>query len=148
MPGKLHMLKQRYSIIGAINLCKILSTVNHTLRFVHVGSNFIGDEGIVAISTTLDNNRVSEKINVSDCKITEKGAKALAASLITNYTLKSLCMKKNDITVDGAIAVLGAAVANKICQEVEIDSEYNTDDIVKKFIAILKERKRQEVGSS
>ena len=52
----------------------------------------------------------------------------------------------NDITVDGAIVILEAAVANGVCQQVVI--KYNSDDKVNKLMRTLEERKRREVESS
>ena len=122
--------------------------INHTLQFLYIGGNPIGDEGIAAIAQTLDNAMISE-LYVWMCKITVTGAKARAASLINNHiaTIKSLDMEYNNITVDGAIAILEAAVANRVCQEVRIDDEYKSNDKVKEMMSILEERKRQEVGS-
>ena len=130
--------------------------INHTLQVLDISNNPIGDEGIAAIARTLDNARISE-LNVSDCNITVTGGKSLAAVLKNNHTIKSLCLtdelswrntKKNKITVDGAIAILEAAVANGVCQEVTInDDEYKSDDKVKELMSILEERKRKEVRS-
>ena len=66
---------------------------------------------------------------------------------INNNTLKSLGVWGNDITVNGAIAILEAAVSNNVCEEVVINDEYMSDDKVKEMMSILEERKRQEVGS-
>ena len=120
--------------------------INHTLQFLYIGGNPIGDEGIAAIAQTLDNALISE-LYVWECKITVTGAKALAASLINNHTIKLLYVRFNDIIVDGAIAILEAAVANRVCQEVWINIEYKSNDKVKEMMSILEERKRQEVGS-
>ena len=130
--------------------------INHTLQVLNICDSYIGDEGIAAIARTLDNASISE-LHVSDCDITVTGAKSLAAALKNNHTIKSLCLadelswlntNKNKITVDGAIAILEAAVANGVCQEVTInDDEYKSDDKVKELMSILEERKRKEVRS-
>ena len=129
--------------------------INHTLQVLDIRLNRIGNKGIAAIARTLDNASISE-LNVSNCNITVTGGKSLAAALKNNHTIKSLCLtdelswrntKKNKITVDGAIAILEAAVANGVCQEVGIDDEYKSDDKVKELMSILEERKRKEVRS-
>ena len=56
-------------------------------------------------------------------------------------------MRYNDITVDGASAILEAAVPNGVCQEVIIDDKYKSDDKVKELMSILEEQKGQEVGN-
>ena len=136
---------------GAVSISKI----NHTLQVLDISENRIDDEGIAAIARTLDNARIS-KLMVCYCNITVTGAKSLAAALVNNHTIKSLCLAdkyirfngiRNNITMDGAIAILEAAVANGVCQEVGIEDEYKSDDKVKELMSILEERKRQEVGS-
>ena len=128
--------------------------INHTLQVLNISHNPIGDEGIAAIARTLDNSRINE-LNMQLCYITATGAKLLAEGLINNHSIKSLDMaydnlflwNNDDITVDGAIAILEAAVTNGVCQEVIIDSKYKSDDKVKELMSILEERKRQEVAS-
>ena len=129
--------------------------INHTLQVLHISENSIGDEGIAAIARTLDNASISE-LYVGSCNITVTGAKSLAAALEINHTMKSLIVNNplhglsytNNITVDGAIAILEAAIANGVCQEVWIDDKYKSDDKVKKLMSTLEERKRQEVEST
>ena len=119
---------------------------NHTLQVLAIFRNPIGDEGIAAIGRSLDDASIS-KLHVWMCEITVTGAKLLAEGLINSHIIKSLDIRGNDITVDGAIAILEAAVANGVCQEVKIDYEYMSDDKVEEMMSILEERKRQEVGS-
>ena len=80
-----------------------------------------------------------------DCNFAVDGGKSLATALLQNRTIKLLHMWNNDITVDGAIAVLKSAIANGMCQEVMIDDKYKSDEKVKELITILKDRKRREV---
>ena len=130
---------------GAVSISEMIK-INHTLQVLNICANSIGDEGIEAIARTLDNASISE-LYVYDCNITVTGAKSLAAALKNNHFIKLLEVMGNNITVDGAIAILEAAVANGVCQEVIIDDEYKSDDEVKELMSILEERKRQEVGS-
>ena len=120
--------------------------INHTLQFLDINSNPIGDEGIAVIATNLKNSMIS-KLYVGWCKITVTGAKSLAGCLLNNYYIKLLGVWGNDITVNGAIAILEAALSNNVCEEVRIDDEYKSDDKVKEMLRILEERKRQEVRS-
>ena len=129
---------------GAVSISEMIK-INHTLQVLDIRLNRIGDKGIAAIARTLDNASISE-LNVSDCNITVTGAKSLAAALKNNHFIKLLEVKGN-IMVDGAIAILEAAVANGVCQEVIVDYYDNSDDKVKELMSILEERKRQEVGS-
>ena len=121
--------------------------INHTLQFLDIGWNPIGDEGIAAIATNLNYSMISQ-LYVQWCNITVTGAKALAECLVNNRNIKSLDIRWNNaLTVNGAIVILEAAVANKVCEEVMIDVIYKRDDKVKEMMSILEERKRQEVGS-
>ena len=124
--------------------------INHTLQVLNINSNPIGDEGIAAIARSLDNASISV-LDVRNCNITVIGAKSLAAALKINHTLKSLAVDRfyysytNNITVDGAIAILEAAVTNRVCQNVWIDDEYKSNDKVKELMSILEKRRKQEV---
>ena len=126
--------------------------INHTLQVLDLTNNPIGDEGIAAIARALDNASISD-LQLRLCSITATGAKSLAEGLINNHSIRSLHVEYNDFTVDGAIAILEAAVANGVCQEViiydefESDDEYESDDEVMELMSILEERKRQEVRS-
>ena len=124
---------------GAISISELIRT-NHTLQLLDIRANPIGDEGIAVIARTLNNTRIS-KLDVSYCNITVTGAKLLAESFKNNHTIKRLIMSSNDITMDGAIAILDAAVANGVCQVVIINYEYMSDDKVKELMSILEERK-------
>ena len=115
--------------------------INHTLQVLNIGINPIGDEGIAAIARTLDNASISV-LNVRGCNITVTGAKLLATAL-KKHTLKSLIVLYNDITVDGAIAILEAAVANGVCQNVIVDDKYKSNDKVKELMSILVKRKHK-----
>ena len=121
--------------------------INHTLQVLDISVNpiNIGDEGIAAIARTLDNASIS-KLGVFKCNITDTGAKSLATALKINRTLKSLIVLCNYITVDEAIAILEAAVANGVCQEVIIDDEYKSNYKVKELMSILEKRRKQEVA--
>ena len=129
--------------------------VNHTLQVLDISGNPIGDEGIAAIARIADNAKIS-KFYVDNCNITVTGAKSLAAGLKNNHSIKLLSIRdqtfifnmKNciNITVDGAIAILEAAVANGVCQEVIID-KYMSDDKVNELMSVLEERKTQEIRS-
>ena len=120
--------------------------INHTLNLLNIGGNPIGDEGIAAIATNLNYSMISE-LSVWMCNITVTGVTALTECLVTNHKIKLLVVWGNPFTVKGAITILEAAVANKVCEEVSIDGEYMSDDKVKEMMSILEERKRQEVGS-
>ena len=113
--------------------------INHTLQLLNISENPIGDEGIAAIATNLNYSMIS-KLYVWECNITVTGAKALAECLVNNHNIKLLAVFGNPITMNGTIVVLEAAVDNKVCEEVVIDGEYESDDKVKEMMSILEKR--------
>ena len=115
------------------------------LEYLDISNNPIGDNGIAAIAKTLNNSSISELI-VYNCNITVIGAKKLADSLTCSQTIKVLKLEDNDITINGAIVILEAAVTNDMCQKVDIKDEYKSDDKVKAMISILEERKTSTSG--
>ena len=123
--------------------------IKHTIKVLNISNNPIGDEGIAVIARALDNARICE-LYVSSCNIALGGGKELAAGLLSNHSIKLLDMRDNHITVhvDGDIAVLEAAVANGVCQEVIIDSKYKHNPKIKQMMTILERRKRQEIIAS
>lgn len=119
---------------------------NHTLKYLDISSNPIRDEGIAAIAENLNNSRIDELI-AYNCRITVIGAEKLAESLTNNHTIKSLQLEDNDITLKGAMVTFGAAITNGVCQKVDVNNEYKSDDKVRGMMTILQNRKKQEVGS-
>ena len=130
---------------GAVSIGEMIK-INHTLQLLQIGDNPIGDEGMATIATNLNYSMIS-KLYVHKCNITVTGTKALAECLKNNHNIKLLFMWDNDITVNGAIVILEAAVDNNVCEEVVIDNKYKSNGKVKEKMSILEERKRQEVES-
>ena len=116
--------------------------MHHVLEYLDINSNPIGDRGIAAIAENLNESKICELV-MYNCNITVVGANKLAESLTKNQTIKNLKFEDNDITVNGAIATLEAAVANGVCQKVNIKNEYKSDDKVKEMMSILEKRKEQ-----
>ena len=119
--------------IGAVSISEMFK-MNTTLRYLNIITNPIGDEGITVMASTTNISGICAELTLNNCKITIKGAKALAASLKENHKLKVIYLEQNDITVDGAIAILEAAIANDVCREVWIDDKYKNNDKVKEII--------------
>ena len=108
--------------------------MNTTLVYLNIITNPIGDEGIAAMASTINNSGISEELTLNNCKITIEGAKALAATLIKNHKIKVIYLEQNDITVDGAIAILEAAILNGVCQQIWIDDKYKINGKVRETI--------------
>ena len=128
---------------GAISISQALM-VNQTLLVLDMMNNDIGDEGITAISSSLNQSSLT-KLYVSRCGITFTGVRSLAAALATNHNIRILVLWGNPITVDGARLIMKSAVDNGVCEYVDIANEYKDDDGVKEMKTILDDRKRQNV---
>ena len=128
---------------GAISISQALM-VNQTLLELNMLSNDIGDEGITAISSSLNQSSLT-KLYVMSCGITFTGVRSLAAVLATNHNIRELWLYGNRITVDGARLIMKSAVDNGVCENVWIDDEYKDDDEVKEMETILDDRSRQNV---
>ena len=59
-----------------------------------------------------------------------------------NYSITELDVYDNPITVKGARIVLHSAVNNGVCEEINMDSNYATDNEVQKMREILEARKK------
>ena len=128
---------------GAISISQALM-VNQTLLELYMFNNDIGDEGITAISSSLNQSSLT-KLYVSRCGITFTGVRSLAAVLATNHNIRILWLRGNTITVDGARLIMKSAVDNGVCEYVWIDDEYKDDDEVKEMKTIRDDRMRRNV---
>ena len=128
---------------GAISISQALM-VNHTLLELVMGWNEIRDEGITAIAGSLSNSSITV-LDVTGCGISGVGVASLAQSLSTNQNIRELLLYGNPITVDGARMITHSAVANGVCEYVSASYEYEDDDEVKKMMATLDDRRRQNV---
>ena len=128
---------------GAISISQALM-VNQTLLELDMMSDDIGDEGITAISSSLNQSSLTI-LYVGSCGITFTGVRSLAAALATNHNIRLLELWGNPITVDGARLIMKSAVDNGVCKYVYIDDEYKDDDEVKEMKTILDDRMRQNV---
>ena len=130
---------------GAIYFSEAL-TVNHTLKEINLWGNKIGDGGIISIAKALKNSKISV-LNVRECGISFAGAKSLAEALSVNDSIKELWIMNNPITVEGACLIVHSAVRNTVCQELLIDDDYENATEIKKMMALIDNRKKQDVCS-
>ena len=126
---------------GAIYISQALMA-NHTLLELHMGHNEIGDDGITAIAESLTNSNI---VLLDVCGIGLVGITSLAAALSSNQSIKELQLHWNPISLDGARLIMKSAVDNGVCESVSISNEYKDDEEVKRMIAILNDRRTQNV---
>ena len=117
--------------------------VNQSLKELYIWGNNFGDDGISAIARALGSCQIL-KMNVESCGITLTGAKSLAAALSSNCMVRDLWLLGNFITVEGALLIANSAVHNLVCQYVNFNDEYMSDEI-QKMVDVLENRKRQGV---
>ena len=130
---------------GAISISQALM-VNQTLLELRVNDNQIGDDGIIAIASSLSNSSIT-LLNVQWCGISVVGVRSLAEAISSNQNIRTLWLTNNPITVDGARLIMKAAMDNAVCEYVWIDSEYHDDDEVKRMMNILYGRRGQDIRS-
>jgi len=94
-----------------------------SLQVLDMSHNNIGDDGITAIAGTLSNSQISE-LDVRRCGITLTGARSLAAGLLVNNSVRILYVSAKPITVEGVHLILQSAVDNRVCEQVDIDKDY------------------------
>ena len=131
-----------YVITGAISISTMMM-VNQSLKELYIWGNNFGDDGISAIARALGSCKVL-KLNIENCGITLTGAKSLAAALSSNRMVRELWLLGNFITVKGALLIANSAVHNLVCQYVNFNDEYMSDEI-QKMVNVLENRKRQGV---
>ena len=129
---------------GAISISQTLM-VNHTLRHLIMAGNSIGDEGIIAMASTLSNSCITV-LSVEECGITFAGVRSLATALLVNQSIRILALHDNSITINGAHLIMQSAVDNGVCQYVRINGEYWDDYEVKKMMTILYDRVKRYVN--
>ena len=128
---------------GAISISKMMM-VNHSLQYLYMSNNNIGDDGISAIAGALGNCKINT-LSVIECGITLTGARSLAAAVSSYHTITELQLWNNPITVEGALLIVKSAVDNTVCQCVGIDGKYENDEI-EKMINVLGDRRKQHVS--
>jgi len=114
--------------------------VNCTLHYLNIAQNDLGNAGIAVIAGALAKGKIKE-LGIWQCGIGIAGAKELATCLSLNRSITHLYLWDNPITVEGAHLILQSALDNEVCQQVDIDKEYNKDEL-KEMMTIL-ESKRQ-----
>ena len=97
---------------GAVHLAAAL-TNNHSLTWLEISDNPIGDIGATAFGDMIRNNTALTTLHLNKCGITSEGCVQLAAGLTENTTLQTLRMDGNHVGVEGAKALTKVIEANK-----------------------------------
>ena len=125
---------------GATAISKLLKD-NHVIQELDITNNNIGDDGITAIAMALTNSTIRE-LWVEDCGITLTGARSIATLLSLNHSIRTLRLRNNPITTEGAHVILQSALNNEASQvDIWFDKEYR-DSEVRGMENILDNRRR------
>jgi len=114
--------------------------VNSVLESLCLMSNNIGDYGAIAIAGALSTTSI-KKLSLYNCGFAFTGAKVLAEGLTLNQSIRLLSVQKNPVTVEGALLILQSSVDNNVCNKVQLNKEYKSDDGVMKLYRILRGRR-------
>ena len=97
---------------------------NRALKSIKLGTNNIGDDGVVAISATLESNTTLTDIDLngwnSNAKIGLAGAQAIAKMLEFDKALTSENLSGNNIGDEGTAALSNALKSNSTLEELEL----------------------------
>ena len=108
-----------FTFDGAVSIGEVLK-INHTLRYLQIAGNPIGDDGISAISDSLHVNTTLIQLVARSCKFQSKGAESVAKMLQINKTLKYLDISNNQVGDDGITAITYSIQANTTLLELSI----------------------------
>ena len=119
--------------------------MNTTLKELNMDGNFLHDEGVTQIANSITANRgtVLEKLLVGWNGVSDDGATALSKMIEKNQTLQVLGLAENDITNNGARAILSALAVNNSMREI---SGLYHNQIDRKFIIVAIKRLLHRCG--
>lgn len=120
---ELHICDNNVSKDGASKLAEAL-TVNNVLRSLYLGSNIIGDQGVISICTALQQNITSglNILDISNNNIGSKDALTSISHLICRNTLKFINLQKNNIDCNGCIILVNALEKNSSLENLNLKS--------------------------
>ena len=109
-------LKIMYCTIDTGCICQLAMALHHNtaLTVLVLSNNKVDDEGAVAIAEMLKNNKTLKLLDMSYNSVGERGALAMAEALNCNTTLTELNMSKNTVGNDGVLAIADALKHNTV----------------------------------
>ena len=125
---------------GAVHLAAAL-TKNHTLTYLELSDNPIGDIGAAAFGDMVRNNTALTRLHLNRCGITSGGCVQLAAGLTENGTLGSLRMSRNHVGVEGAKALSKVIEENKTLRNLSLYNDDSLGEGVDSLLASLQKNK-------
>ena len=88
-----------------VNIADALST-HRSLTSISLSGTKLSDDGLTSLAVScIEENQRLKHLTLSGASISDKGAEWIAESLRMNTSLKTLTLRRNDITATGAIAL-------------------------------------------
>ena len=138
--GKLDIQECNISGEGAVHLAAAL-TNNHSLTWLIISDNPIGDIGAAAFGSKMRNNTALKTLYMNRCQITSEGCVQLAEGLIENTALLKLMIGGNHFGVEGAKALSKVVDMNKTLKELRLYSDDSLGEGVDSLLASLQNNK-------
>ncbi|KAF5295463.1 hypothetical protein FQR65_LT10451 [Abscondita terminalis] len=99
--------------------------VNKNLKVLNLNDNTMGKDGAIAIAKALPHLQQLKSINFGDCLLKTYGAMILANSLkLQHAQLEELILCSNEISIKGAIAIIGALKNKEKLTNLSLDGNY------------------------
>ena len=89
---------------GAESVAKMLQT-NKTLKYLDISSNHIEDDGITAVTCSIENNITLTELKLHDCKFHSKGLQNINKMMMINKSLIKLSVNDGDDDEDDGEAL-------------------------------------------
>ncbi|MCC5793099.1 MAG: hypothetical protein JJT82_10920, partial [Legionellaceae bacterium] len=112
---------------------------NTPLTTLHLGLNFIGDDGAVKIAEALKKNTTLTTLHLGLTNIGDAGTKKIAEALKQNTALTEIHLGWNNIGYDGAVKIAEALKKNTTLTTLHLDSSNIGDAGTKKIAEALKQ---------
>jgi len=123
---------------GCQIICEVLKS-NRVLKVLGLKNNKIKKVGAKALSGVLEENSTLVCLDLDDNTIGDGGAKALAYALNENEALTELYLKGNGISNSGAMAIASALLENRSLTYLDLDSNEIKEAGAKSLLHALQE---------
>ena len=98
---------------------------NTSLEFLWLSPNCINDDGVIALTQSLINNKTITDLYLSDNPdITSTSAQSLAELLLYNHTLSSLWLKGTNIDTDEVLVLMESLRTNNTLRRLSLDKKH------------------------
>ncbi|EAX91339.1 Leucine Rich Repeat family protein [Trichomonas vaginalis G3] len=119
-------------------LCHVLKTYSK-IRILNLSGNKIGDNGIIKLMESLEQNTSLSILDLSQTECTSKGAAAISVVLANGVTpIQKLYLNNNKISDDGGVRLFEAIENNTTLVSISLKNNEMKDKTAATLIKILK----------